>query len=341
MEVFTEKWVQEICKKYKSKADYNKPFLYHVATAKKYEEIRGQIEAWVAELPDCPRKEYLISEIRDPNHFLNFYNALAVGSVLRQLGYQLECEKTIKEKTPEAKEWTPDWYVKSKDKTPSFIVEVLTTNPPHASSLGELAEFQAMSTPEEEQIRSLLGKLEQINVGVWVKVKVEKNAELTCGRIEEIFQETKQWLNKRPQIGSLLSFDKVSFEIRRYDKNLEKVLLFESPHWNLVNIRSLQKKIKEKVCKYASLEIPLVIAVVDSGQYPNIEMFRKALFDGGVLKADGTINRVDGLFRQWIELEAVIQVTRPHGAWEMNVIYNPYIANQIPTDALPSHCVWL
>ena len=118
MSVFTKEWTEEIRARYERQPGYQRPRIYYFALSDTCQDMRNEIEHWVAGLPSTAQSK-LTPRLRAEEHFEHTYHELAVGHMLSQLGYQPEYEKTICGVTP-------DWYVPSREEVPAFILDVFT-----------------------------------------------------------------------------------------------------------------------------------------------------------------------------------------------------------------------
>jgi hypothetical protein len=122
VQVFDPAWIDNIKRRYGRLPHYDRPVIYSVAVDERYQALRTEIESWVSHLSMAAR-EKVIPKLRSSENFQQTYNELAVGHTLRRLGYELEYEKPVDG-------LTPDWFVHPRDRSPAFIVEAFTSNPP-------------------------------------------------------------------------------------------------------------------------------------------------------------------------------------------------------------------
>src|SRR5574341_1577471 len=120
MRVFSGEWLQQIQHRYDHYPDYKKPHIHRIATSNELQSVRDEIEQWLARLPEAARGR-VVANVRSARSFRQTYHELAVGHILRRLGYEVEYEKAINN-------LTPDWHLEPKDKIPPFLVEVFTAN---------------------------------------------------------------------------------------------------------------------------------------------------------------------------------------------------------------------
>jgi hypothetical protein len=90
--VFTDEHIQDIERRYGHKPDYEKPEIYFMAVSDKYQYLRDEIEAMVAVLSQ-DKQEKVIPRLQATENFIQTYDELVVGSLLRKLGYKVEYDK--------------------------------------------------------------------------------------------------------------------------------------------------------------------------------------------------------------------------------------------------------
>jgi len=321
--VFTDEHIQDIERRYGHKPDYEKPEIYFMAVSDKYQYLRDEIEAMVAVLSQ-DKQEKVIPRLQATENFIQTYDELVVGSLLRKLGYKVEYDKKIEA-------LTPDWYVYGKREIPSFIVEVFTTG-----FLGNFSqEYRAVNNLEE--------RLRQIPIGVTLEIEIDDHGNLSQGRNKQITEDIKRWLTQEaPLIGNLYSGDGFDCEISNSNSNSLTLQPYIVPKFDFVDTKRLIKNIKEKNQKYKNLEMPLVVSVVTDDIILGEEI-RNILLGGRGLKEiynkntgvkESTISFLlnDGLFKKKPDLSAVVWVSQVWSGGRMTAIYNPTTTKPLPAN---------
>lgn len=337
MLVFTDEWVQKIRRRYKQYPDYQKPWLYTVAISNKLETVRNEIEEWVNWLPQSDQSK-VIKNLQSKN-FIQTYHELAVGSILKRLGYQVEYEKKIDNNL------TPDWYAHPNKGRHAFIVEIFTDN------RSETTE------KHDKQENDLLGRLQQISIDVALNINFDlAKVALDQQKNKIISKKVQQWLtNNDPPIGAQLDSSGIVFEIFDRDRNYPNLQYVSSTDAFWIDTESLRKNIETKINKYKVLAkekgIPIVVGIVVD---PKTGLSLKSLQDvllgerevivtfektpGSVVKQEQK-RRQNGLFKINEALSAAIWMWKDDfGKWRIKTIYNPFAKNPLPTNTFGEEC---
>jgi hypothetical protein len=324
MEVFTEEWVNKIRNCYERRPGL-KPYLYLVATKDEYQATRAEIEIWVSNLPQNIQPK-VISNLQSSRNHIHTYNELAVGSALKQLGYQLEYEKALNC-------LIPDWYVYPKGTIAAFIVEVFTAKP----SENRIAQ--------QHQKKDLFKRLEQIPIDVSLNIRFRGSVVLDPKKNKILATEIRRWLEDEDQLVGTKLFKKgIIFEIFRRGVGFPHVTVGASLDMFWVNSKSLREKINDKIRKYKNLlqkvRIPFVIAIIpDSRTGLDLDNFGDVLIGQEIVelilnnnKIIGHKNRRNstGLFCKKPSLSAAIWAWRSQGKWKIKSAHNPNAAHPLP-----------
>ncbi len=302
MRVFSAEWIDQIKNRYEQKPKHQRPEIYFVATSDKYKELRNEVEEWVADFPKATQNKLIPKLQSSENSIQNTYHELAVGNMLKKLGFQIEYEKKVDG-------LTPDWYIQPKDKTPAFIVEVSTVN---------LSEETKKS---DKQVVDLLSRLKQISVGVNLNINFNRDKVVLDPKLNKtISKKVGCWLlNENPSVGAQLDLNGVVFEIILFNDKFRRVQPMGASYASFVNSKHLRKKIKKKISRYkkqAEMGIPLVIAAAaDPEMGYDFENFKEALIKLNTKK----------------ELSAAIWVGETESSErEIKAIHNPAAMNPLP-----------
>ena len=332
MGVFTSEYVQRIRSRFDHLPEYQRPLIYWFATASAHQGTRHEIENWVAGLPQPARKR-IIPKLRARKHMVQTYHELAVGSILKRLGYQVEYERPMGT-------LTPDWYVHPTARTPAFIVEVFS------SGLSQPADSR------NRQIEDLLGRLRRIPSNVRLLVGLHPTGiELDTKLNKTIACRVRRWLlDDRPPIGTQLSVHGLVFEIIERDVGRPRTEIVAREPAFLVNPKPLRTKLEEKIHRYgrpcSDQGTPLGIAVVaDPRAGRDLDDLAEVFFGKEVVavsfdKRSGAIpdqraTRIaDGLLvKGMAELSAVVWVWRLGGEWQAAAFHNPNAVSPLPLNA--------
>ncbi len=325
MEVFTDGWISQIRKKHEQRQGL-RTYLYLLATKDEYQTTRAEIENWINGLPEIIRSK-LISRLRSSKNHIQTYNELAIGSVLKQLGYQLEYEKPLSGHTP-------DWYVHLKGEIPAFIVEVFTANPSN--------EW----TAQRGQKIDLVKRLEQIPIDVTMNIRFRGNMALDQHQNKIIATKIRKWLeDDNPPVGTQISLTGIILKVIYRGRGFSHVTLaFSDIFW--VNSKSLREKIKNKIDKYKDFlqegRIPYVISIVPN-PLTGLEQnnFIDVLFgqeiinlavdkDSGIIAEERFERNSNGLFLISSSLSAAIWSWRSQEHWKFKAAYNPTATYPLP-----------
>lgn len=333
MKVFTSEYIQRIKKRYRNNKAWNKPSLYQISVCEEYKVFRDEIEAMFALLSPNEQKK-VISRLQSEELYLHARHELAVGWLLKQLGYQVEYEQSFEAKSSSV--CTPDWYVHPTDKAPAFVIEVFT------SSYDSSEENQNFLN----QVKDLEGRLREINCNVSLMVDLEyessdtNNESLTPIQSKRIAREIRQWLENQPPNGAMLEGNGFIYHDIKYTTDFSNVQPVIVPKAEIVDSRKLRNKISEKIKKYKHLEMPLVVCLF-------IDSVWGWLYLRGVLmgKSGGRVlyDNPIGLFEEKPELSAVVWIDRKSpcvDGWEILAIYNKAATKPLPGNTFGEyHCV--
>ena len=302
MRVFSAGWIDQIKNRYERQQKHQRPEIYFVATSDKYKELRNEVEEWVADFPKATQNKLIPKLQSSENSIQNIYHELAVGNMLKKLGFQIEYEKKVDG-------LTPDWYIQPKDKTPAFIVEVSTVNPSEETK------------KSDKQVVDLLSRLKQIPVGVNLNINFNRDKVVLDPKLNKtISKKVGCWLlNENPSVGAQLDLNGVVFEIILFNDKFRRVQPMGASYASFVNSKHLRKKIKKKISRYkkqAKMGIPLVIAAVANPEMGyDFENFKEALIKLNTKK----------------ELSAAIWVGETESSErEIKAIHNPAAMNPLP-----------
>jgi len=244
MYVFTDEWVQKLEYRYRGHARYEKPNIYFYATFPQYEDLRSEIETWVAQLSESNRAQ-IIPRLRKEEKFEETYNELVVGHILSKLGFKIEYEKPF---YVNGRKYTPDWYT-TRDEL-SLSVEVLTTNPSQPS------------VQERRKWTYFLARLSEISSNAKLNIIYHRNSAPDQKEVTRLKRQLEIWLARDDVFeGDKIIIHDITFEL--FGRNSDKhVSLLDPVSVFCVSAQSLKPKIQEKVDKYKSLGLPLVISIV-------------------------------------------------------------------------------
>ena len=334
MRVFTPEWVQSIRTRYESRPVHPRPYIHFLATSPELQNTRAEIEAWVSDLAETAQAR-VIPRLQSNENSVHTYNELLFGSFLRALGYRADYERALGDR-----DLTPDWYVHARGKTPAFIVEVFTANPPDET------------VAQHHVIQDLLGRLQEIPLDAALTVRLyQRRHPLDHALNRKIEHAVRQWLvTDNARVGQELRSQDVGFELLQRDmgySSLQAITAFGG-YW--IDDDSLRRKIEEKIRRYrrlaADLPIALVVAVVPhfmtahhiasleaavygtTRQRPSLEKFT-----GRIVREEAT-QITEGLFVQRPLLSAVVWARRTSDEWRRVAIRNPHALNPLPADAL-------
>lgn len=262
MYVFTEEWIQQLEKRYRNHARYEKPAIYHYATDPDYGFLRKEIDTWVGSIPEPTRLE-LIPRLRSEAHFEHTHNELFVGHVLSQLGFTIEYEKPF---VLSDRLFTPDWYAIQNGS--EIVVEVFTVNPSH------------ISRKEIKKLGYFYARISMISYSGIISIEHGESFSPDQKRSKEITALLETWLNEdRPQKDMELDLNEVTFKFLG-ESSREKLGWIGPTKVFVSNLQeSLKTKVMAKVKKYKDLSLPLVIAVIpDSSTFLEIDDLKDALW---------------------------------------------------------------
>lgn len=295
-----------------------------IATSQGYCTVREQVERWVALLPDDCQKN-VIAKLRKGNkQTWDTYHELAVGHVLRMSGFTPLYEERRVKKSP------VDWYVPHHN--PPFLVEVFS-----ASYDGD----NDIDVSVENRLCKLLNKIDVLR-GAEVCVWLDKSVTWTETRLAQVADTVKNSLsNRQCSVGQTCWEDDFSFRVESLGEN-QKVKIVVSPMATLVKPkRRLSDGIEEKVNKYKSAKLPLVIAVVTDPILAAGKAFDNVLNGSWCYHSEtriSTRSNDDGLFRKLPDLSAVLHLQRNWGWGEWSfteVFYNPIASLPLAPDTFP------
>lgn len=329
MSVFTKEWTEKIRARYERQPGYQRPRIYYFALSDTYQDMRNEIEYWVAGLPSTAQSK-LTPRLQAEEHFEHTYHELAVGHMLSQLGYQPEYEKTICGVTP-------DWYVPSREKVPAFILEIFTAN----LSVPQASKWQ--------MIDDLLGRLRTIPIGVGLQIEAtQARITLDPQHNSRLCEEVQKWLvGRSPSIGERLGLDGIAFTVIASGPQFPHVCTMGPAFCFSANEPGLRAKIHAKVKHYKKIadqrELALAVSVVASPDTVlDIRSFEGALLDQPAFQAQiddsGSISIgktpthwTKGLLSLSPALSAAIWMWRTSsGEWRLFPFYNPKAKQPLP-----------
>ncbi len=334
--VFTDEYIQDIKRRYGHKPDYDKPDIYRIAVSNIGQSRRDEIEALLADLPYNDSQKDIIEKLKSDkiSAHTEAYNELSVGYLLKQVGYQVEHGKEFQ---IEHKKLTPDWYVHPKGDTPTFIVEVFTTN-----------YYGNERREEDVQIKNLERRLREIPVDAGLSIRLDEGKVLESECNKRIAQEIKQWLlQKDLPVGVQYSGIDFTCEIVERNTGFPEVDPTVFREVVLGDTERLQKNIREKTKRYRNLGMPLVVAIVTD---PIIGIHLRSVllgtkrvrfsynkFTGARITEHIQLN--NGLFGKKPDLSAVLWISTSLRGWKMTAIYNPTATKPLPGDTFgETHC---
>jgi hypothetical protein len=229
------------------------------------------------------------------------YNEFAIGYLLKKNGYTLEYERKLE---IEGSEKTPDWYVRTSNENPEFIVEVFTTS----------SDSSGARQKEERQVKILERRLQEIKFDGIIEIKVDRSS-LDSSKIKQIQERIKSVLSQNsPILGFSYQLDDLNLEYKLLKRNVggKNLRVVVSPSSAIkFDPKRFFDKISEKVKKYKRYSSPLVVAP-----------FVDAVTIMAVLKSPQVI--ID-YFKKPPSLSAILWVDRCHPSvdgWEVNIVYN-------------------
>jgi hypothetical protein len=328
MEVFSKEYVQRVKSRYENNREYERPELYFIAVSELAQGFRDEIEEMFASLSTDEQK-CAITRLQSIENFTQTYNELAVGCMLKKLGYKVEYDKTIDG-------LTPDWYVHSQGNKTAFIIEVFTTK-----------YYGNDKLREDLQVKNLEGRLGKITFDAVLTIRLDDHTTLNPGRNKRIVKEIEQWLTQEaPPTGAQYSGDGFTCDVERTScySNVYPVVVRKG---TVVDPKRLKNTIEDKTKKYQCLEVPIVVGVVTDpilgGHLRSVLLGTKsARFSSNKLTGERITEYIqsnDGLFGEKPDLSAVLWISRPSGGWKMTAIYNPTAMKPLPGDTFgETHC---
>lgn len=322
--------MSELRRRYEKRPVYQRPRIYDIAVGPDCETLRAEIEDWVAGLASAVRPE-VISKLRSAKGFVQTYHELAVGNILRRLGHEVEYEKNVGG-------LTPDWCANATNGRLVFVVEVFTVRPPESAQ------------KRDARRRHLLGRIEQIPLGVVLHIKVDSGASMDSqGTSKAIAKQVRDWLlGGNSSVGDTLDVKGVTFKLLARNPKLSSVGCICPGGAFFVNSYPLRRALLEKTGKYKSvalnLGIPLVVAAVadlstglDSGDFEDVLLGGDAVqvvFDtaSDELVQQRRVRKPNGLFQRCPGLSAGLWVWRSIGEWQVKALHNSGAASPLPRD---------
>lgn len=342
MLVFTDEWVQQLQHRYRQHPEYTRPRIYFIATSDEARDVREEIEAMVAALPESVRKD-LISRLRKDVSYVETYNELIVGNALRQLGYQVEYSKNIDG-------LTPDWYAYAKEGVPPFVVEVF--------SVRLIPESQE----EQRRLSWLYYYLHQIPIAATLEIHVGgehsllleprlsaaleidkgQSPSLPEPRLSKaIADQVHDWLIKtNPSVGATLPLSGLTFTRLKTLHNTSHVVCIGPGAGCIVDTTRLRKSISEKLHRYKQVmtqrELPFVVAVVaDTLTGLTVDNFLDVLLGQEVVKL--ALDKITGvpLDQQWgREEDGIMTTSSANSSLSVGLWVRPMARNQSYLQAL-------
>lgn len=324
--IFTNEYLDDLRRHYEGRRSYEQPLTYGVAVGEDWRDTRAELESWIRMIPDEQRPQ-VIGNLRNSQTFFEAYHELAVGALLRSLGFQPQYEETFEN-------LTPDWFVDTTN--PLLLIEVVTVNEPDTLR-------RAYSATVE-----LYSRIVGIPFAGTVKWDfASPDHSLQMKQVAQIARGVRRWLiQEDPNAGAKRRVDKLVFEVVKRDDSQH--LRCRPPfRYGYANRKRLEEAIKEKVKRYEGIALEkraaLVIAVTATGLSGlSLDSLLDVLLGSEAVKVSckepteesaelSTIRVPDGLFESWRKtLSAVLWVEGSAGQWRMEAFLNPYARNPVP-----------
>lgn len=334
--LFTSAFLEDLKRRYSSMPNYDQPLIYRVATSDELNDVRGELEAWLGELPSRSLPQ-LVGNLKGTDQtFIEAYHELAVGALLSSLGLQPRYEVSFAN-------LKPDWSTCGTAAIPPLIVEVLTLNEPNSFR-------QTQSALSELYFR--LKKIQFPGVVLMVRFNSRDHC-LSRNLVAQTANSVQRWLLERsPETGAELRVNKLFFKVVKRDDN-PKLRCWLPAECFYANTQRLEKAIQKKVQKYKGVALEhhaaFLIAVAASpvmgldlnhlcdvlvGSWV-VNTTRKEATDG--IPEGSTAWIPGGLFaRSNRTLSGVLWVWRDFTRWRIQVVLNPQATNSIPDGVFPT-----
>jgi hypothetical protein len=248
MNVFDNEWQARIKERYGKTSTHPRPEIYYFATQPKFENERRELRNFVGNLQKDEQMK-IISKINGKKTFVNTLNELVVGLKMKQLGYNVNYEKTIAG-------LTPDWFIHCKTSMPGFIIEVVNVNP------------SKKEKNKDHMFKDLISRILNIEGDYVIKIiQIEDEVILNESLNKEVANDLRKWIkNQNPIVGQKKVIRPFEFETIGHNKKYSRVQNIGPYTGDWAPINLLKESIEEKVSKYNHLArqnmLPLVIAVI-------------------------------------------------------------------------------
>ncbi len=311
MQVFTDEWSQKLRLRYEN-SGVSAPPLYRLATEPKYQSVRDTIQQWIDRLSENSQKK-VVEKIRNPKSFHHTYNELKIASILFKKYLIIEYEEEILG-------LTPDWIVKNQSNEILLIVEVLTR------------ENSVKDKSLSKRINELWGRITSIKIGIGLDLSYGDEFDeklLDSKLIKQIFRDVKNWLEKKPIVGTRKDFGNFEFRVIHYNDKWKDVQILGPGNSLWVDNLSLKENIEGKIKKYRNLieytKVPFIVGVVpDFTTAVSKNTLEDILFgqEVFVIREDSSTfldRKPDGIFNQRKNISGVIGYFNN----EVEIFHNP------------------
>jgi hypothetical protein len=262
--------------------------------------LRDSINSLCSNLPLDSQKK-LRAKRNDLQNIWQTTNEIKVGAHLVDLNYEIEHEKKFGARTP-------DWFVKHKDGSRSFIIEVFTKTLSDESKL------------ENEYLTDLSDLSKNIPIGAVLIIKPRpKNNPLAWSDefVRTVVGDLGEWLKSNPQPGSSVNINGLEFTLVNYSEKFNYVHYAVSYEAFVVNTISVKNSIEEKVERYRKVcnenQLPLVIACLpDFSTAIEKEEFEEICLHGNLFQGNPELSSV------WAFIDGSVEIfDNPSGsiAW--------------------------
>lgn len=334
MEIYDEKWLRDIERRYKSSAHYDRTSVYFFIT-NAWERVRKQVETWLTRFPELASPQ-LVSRLRNPDLHIHAIYELAVGVALKAHGFNAEHERQLGQVTP-------DWYVSGRGSVPAIIIDATTINRPKEP----LTRARAVS--------GFLNAIRGLNIGV--KLNVTETEENSYSRINskataEAVSLIKGWLEGAPSQGETLEVFGFRFTVSEWKHGSSLMSTSQSGGKSYyADPTKFIRSLEAKVSKYGRLEENAALAVAvgaDERCGLNLDSLRQILYGQRKFLAHHetklpprvirhlTSANNRGLFYKKPLLSCVlwVELSNTQGIWTIVPLYNPYARNKLSAGTL-------
>jgi hypothetical protein len=334
--VFPPEWVAKLKAKYQGRSRQIYPKNYFLFTADELQPDRDQIERWVDLLPE-KKHANLIGRLREPDLLNEAFNELAVGDSLRRMGHEVEYE-------PEIGALTPDWFVRPRNSTQPFIVEVVSSQPPKERERRDDGWERLRLRFQEE----LTGNS---HISVQPPFSFEDGfADLPSEKQQKgIVRKIQEWINSDPPEGAQVSVNDIEFHFvgTRHDATGVYCGMGITPF--TVDVSSLRRSVRVKASKYKLVgeehHLPFLVTVIlDFSTGRDIRDLKEVAFgtegrrivtSRGGAKRFEYFRDADGLFARYPTLSAVSLAERKGLTMVHTVLRNQLAKYSLGDNAFP------